>query len=169
MSKDWVEKAAEEVSYMVGEIQVADHDSEAGFKWERKIRPKVVANIILSHAPVIDAEKLAKRLDDKYILKNRLAYQNAWPTDYTDRIKQVVQLITDSIDLKLNWVDGEARWGDFFLLIINALDGRKSVYDYRLYLKNKEIQRGREAKPELAQQACESALKRIVCGVKNVD
>ncbi len=128
-----------------------------------------ISAIILKHAPVIDAEKIAKRLDDRYVLKNRTAYLNAMPTNYAKRIEEAAQLITDNMTLDIIWKDGKAEWGIFTLIAGHYPNSYNWFFEISVVYLNKRQDIARDASfedIELAQQACKTALKKILAGVK---
>lgn len=148
MTKNWVEEVVEEINRTPQNVPITGDD---------------VKKIILSHAPVIDAERIAKKL----LAGTKVV--EMWEKKYaciTNDPEYIAQLISDAIDLNIEWVDGKAEWGQFNMQIIDALDGRKSIYEYRLFLRSYVAKAGRENKKELAQQACEKALRGIITGVK---
>lgn len=121
--------------------------------------------------PVIDAEKLADKFDyllDDWVIK----YGNDvmdWPKEH-ERVKAFAQLITDNIDLNIEWVRAEtvrtemvANHGRFHLWACDSVDGWASS----LYLDKHTIFIATNlGSLELAQQESEKALKRIITGQK---
>ena len=81
---NWIEEALDEI----GNSAIGDREH-----WKQ---------IILSHAPVIDAEKLAEKIVDKVIGNYELHTGSQFA-------KEIENLITDSIDLNITWKDGRAE------------------------------------------------------------
>jgi len=113
----------------------------------------------MSKYPVIDAEAIATEI---------------WHSDKPD-VPEIAKIITDNIDLKLDWRDGKAEWGDWRLQVrytpeteefYYQWDGSVIFYDKDEDYKNTVKQIIPVDTQELAQAACESALKKIICGVK---
>ena len=99
-TKNWVEKAAKEA---ITEIQL-------GTKWfiSSDVRPELetkLADIILSHAPVVDAEKLANQIDDIYgnVFVDNVSVWNVAPKE--KRVEQLTSTITDNIELDIKLCD----------------------------------------------------------------
>jgi len=140
---NWISKAADAIAVM-SRIKIYEKNILA-FKNQ-------IAVEILSHAPVIDAEKIALKIK-----------QAGHITGF--EVENVTQLISDSIDLNIEWVDGRASWGIFKLVIIGSKD---SPYHYQILFGGSNIFFVDDPHPtqELAQQAATTKLKKILTGVK---
>lgn len=127
-----------------------------------------------SDSAVVDAEKLGIIISSAGFMKyERSPDDRLTATEVTTLVREekreLAQLITDNIDLKLDWVDGKAEWGDFELYISDSKTAFHKKY-WHLYLHTSQIQciirLGHIRGKRNAQQACESALKRILTGQK---
>ncbi len=122
-------------------------------------KPLLAAAEPLSHAPVIDAEKLAEKIQSEGFTK----YERSSPNPEK---RELIQLISDGIDLRLDWVDGKAEWGIFRLRVqYNIEDSWWAALDLGSAQSSRWSETDIESQ-ELAQQACEKALKRIITGVR---
>ncbi len=156
-TKNWIEKCADSIAVM-SRIKVYEKNIMA-FKNQ-------IAAEILSHAPVVDAEKLAEKIAEDYWI----------PPFEPDKLflerkegvkKEVAQLITDNIELDITWVAGKAFWG-IFTLFCWGNENREWSWDITTGAGGYIIEEGEVLTEELAQQACESELRRIVTGGKDV-
>ena len=151
---NWIDKAAEEIC----------HTEHCNYLSENSYED--IANIILSHAPVIDAEALAEKLAEAHLLDGE-----GFTDSYDKFLCHVVSVITSSRDLNITWVEAEtvrtetvASYGRFYLY---ACDSGVDGWTAYLCFDSHRIMEAPNLKSlELAQQACEKALKGIITGVK---
>lgn len=155
----WIEKATEEILI----------ESKIGWTSERK---KIEA-IIQSHAPVIDAEEAANEIWNKYsaVWVTAFGESNVGTDKLSEKLiepshikKIIAQLITSNLDLRVDWVDGKAEWGEFELTVDFAHDKWWwQLWGFGEAIKDSPTSYDTQA---LAEAACINALKRIVCGIK---
>ena len=159
MSKDWgwhfTETLAELLATKTGMAQ--------GEKTDRKrVAKELIGQAILSHAPVINAEALAEKIYS-FNAEQVRNHQSAMCT------VSIAQLIADSIDLRLDWVDGKVSWGGFTLIIEEpVLNTSNNHWLWKVgYGASPVFLEMEPAKSQaLAIEACGKALKRIITGVK---
>lgn len=129
-------------------------------------------SIVMSHAPqeptrcapVIDAEKLAERIE--------IAMPDWFEDEDSNAMMAaraiLIDTITSNLDLSITWVNNKARWGVFELCTIKIsvdgaeqwnwyIDGLRSGTKNTCGTKNRKL---------LAEAACVDALKLIVTGSK---
>lgn len=132
---------------------------------------------------VIDAEKLAEKfwgwIDDEGGSAEfyRICTLDSLEIQEHKRLKAkfipaIARLISDSIDLRLDWKDGKSRWGVFKMDAIKELV-RPDKYPFRLWIATPErdynlLSCGIRGTQDLAIKACEKALRGIITGVKDV-
>lgn len=166
---NWIEKVVEEIfTDFHTKLQELGYSKTAVFPpmWETRM-----AKIILSHAPVIDAEKLADVMIGRFWRPKIGLTGQGYAEATTKVLKEAVQLITDNIDLKIEWVKANtirteivASYGQFHLY---ACDSGVDGWTALLYFDAHRIMKKHDLKSlELAKQACVGALKGIITGVK---
>ncbi len=158
---NWIEKAAEECINAVGSNR--QNVIEA-------IGENTFADIILKHAPVIDAEKIAKKVCHQHNEWEQEEMQGRCLTQ-AEHYRLTAKIITDNIELDITWVDGKAEWGEFTLVVEEPVLGTDNKY-WLWKLRCVSVEHTVKMEPaktqELAVQACETALKKILAGVKDV-
>ncbi len=119
----------------------------------------------------IDAEKIAKQATERLAKVEKDGYENYGErllSKHNQRIVEsiIAKVITDNIDLKIKWVDGKAEYGIFSLFC--WMHGNEEWHwDITTGEGGYILAEEEDAKSkELAQQACETALRKIICGIK---
>lgn len=164
MSKDWGWHFTNELAKLLAE----NTGMAQGERVDRKrVAKELINQVILSHAPVIDAEKLAEKMIGLYAGK----YDSAFFNDVSDippiknQIKEFAQLISDSIDLNLVWADGKAKWGGLTLECLPAGDD-SGDWEWEIDGTKCPIKHGSGQSESNVKQACATALRKILTGVK---
>ncbi len=115
---------------------------------------------------MIDAELAAEKIWEKYSAVWATAFGSDNPVYEPNHIKKIIaKLITDNMTLDITWKDGKAEWGEFSLEIINTNEG----WHWTLYSCGLPAKCGGsrcKLNSEEAAKACETALKKIICGIK---
>ncbi len=146
-TKNWVEKAGKEIDDKYGGILCIV---------TRKERAKENADIILSHAPVIDAEKIAEKAYDEALIENR------------EEQKQLTQLITDNMTLDIEWDKNGyiGEWGQFWAKVYKVPEAEPNKWFMALYCNSGRVTFGTFKTKKLAQAAVDTELKKILAGVR---
>ncbi len=159
MTENWIEKAVDEIiGHFPNYLKKSFAPHEKGF----------IQEAITKHAPVIDAEKLAQVIDKKYERWGEDEWSKYPGED--EAIPEITQLITDNMTLDIEWVKANtvrteyvANFGRFHLYACDIMSGWSATVCLGHHTSYSDV---RLESLELAQQACVTALKKILSGVK---
>lgn len=134
------------------------------------------AKVILSHAPVVDAEKLAEKMivyfgeDQKW--DDEAGRYVPCDIDENDK-REVARLITDNMTLDVEWKIQKSHANKVEVAELGSLKGKiwrdpndTNEWWWQVWLYGSACRTRRGGDKKSTIQACETALKKILAGVK---